>query len=113
MDQAHLHSQIPRAQTRWPHSLMNSGIYKDQQPWSGSYYTLKSLEIEPNNPDALINLSGIYKDLGKLEQAIAPPQVPSTQTRQQMLTPIWETYKKFGQSWSGSWPTLKSWAQAR
>ena len=33
--------------------------------------TLKSLELEPDNPDALINLGGIYKNLGNLDQALA------------------------------------------
>ena len=32
--------------------------------------TLKSLELKPDNPDALVNL-GIYKDLGNLDQALA------------------------------------------
>ena len=34
-------------------------------------FTLKSLEINPDNPDALTNLGGIYKDLGNLDQALA------------------------------------------
>ena len=32
--------------------------------------TLKSLELNPNNPTALMNLGGIYKDLGNLDQAL-------------------------------------------
>ena len=31
---------------------------------------LKSLEIKPDSPDALVNLSVIYKDLGNLDQAL-------------------------------------------
>ena len=33
--------------------------------------TLKSLELKPDNPDALINLGDIHKDLGNLDQALA------------------------------------------
>ena len=33
--------------------------------------TLKALELNPDNPDTLINLSSIYKDLGNLDQALA------------------------------------------
>ena len=33
--------------------------------------TLQSLELKPDNPDALINLGGIYKELGNLDQALA------------------------------------------
>ena len=33
--------------------------------------TLKSLELKPDNPTALINLGGIYQDLGNLDQALA------------------------------------------
>ena len=31
----------------------------------------KSLELKPDNPDAHMNLGGIYRDLGNLDQALA------------------------------------------
>ena len=33
--------------------------------------TLKSLKLNPDNPDAHINLGGIYQDIGNLDQALA------------------------------------------
>ena len=48
------------------------GIYKDLGNLDQALAaTLKSLELNPDNPDALINLGGVYKELGQLDQALA------------------------------------------
>ena len=52
---------------------MNMGsIYKDLGNLDQALaFTLKSLELKPDNPDALTNLGIIYKDHGNLDQALA------------------------------------------
>ena len=48
------------------------GIYKDLGNLDQALAsTLKSLELNPDNPTALMNLGGIYKALGNLDQALA------------------------------------------
>ena len=48
------------------------GIYEDLGNLDQALAsTLKSLELNHNNPDAYINLGSIYKDLGNLDQALA------------------------------------------
>ena len=47
------------------------GIYKDLGNLDQALAsTLKSLELNPDNPTAHMNLGGIYKDLGNLDQAL-------------------------------------------
>ena len=52
---------------------MNLGnLYKDLGKLDQALAsTLKSLELNPDNPDALMNLGSIYQDLGNLDQAHA------------------------------------------
>ena len=40
---------------------MNLGIYKDLGNLDQALAYLKSLELKPDNPDALMNLGGFYK----------------------------------------------------
>ena len=48
------------------------GIYKDLGKLDQALAsTLKSLELKPDNPDALLNLGNIYEELGNRAQAIA------------------------------------------
>ena len=44
---------------------MNEGRHQEALP-----VTQKVLELKPDNPDAHMNLGGIYKDLGNLDQAL-------------------------------------------
>ena len=55
---------------------MNLGIYQDLSSLrSGSCFTLKSQSLTPCH----VNLGGIYKDLGSLDQALASTEIPRAQ----------------------------------
>ena len=45
--------------------------YKDLGTLIRPASTLKALELKPDDPTTLMNLGGIYKDLGDLDQALA------------------------------------------
>ena len=55
------------------------GIYKNLDKLDQLASTLKSLELKPNNPDAHLNLGGIYQDLGNLIRRLPPYQIPRAQ----------------------------------
>ena len=45
-------------------------IQRSRQSDQALASTLKALELKPDNPEGLVNLGEIYKDLGNLDQAL-------------------------------------------